>query len=151
MSWRHATTAARILLGLLFFVSGLNGFLKFIPMKPPPPAGGAFMGALVATGYMIPLIKGTELLAGVLLLGNRFVPLALTLLAPILVNIVAYHVVLTSDSYVLLAVLIGLELLLAWAYRESFRDVLAARAQPVVPTEARGATRPGQIASGVQR
>lgn len=126
---RHLPTAARILLGLSFFVFGLNGFLSFLPMPPPPPAAGAFFGALAATGYMLPLIKGTEVLAGALLLSNRFVPLALTLLAPVLVNIVLFHFVLAPPS-VLVFVLLALELGLAYAYRDSFRGVLQARAIP---------------------
>jgi uncharacterized membrane protein YphA (DoxX/SURF4 family) len=77
----HLPTAARLLLGGIFFVFGLNGFLGFLPQPPLSDAGGAFLGALAATGYMFPLIKGTEVVAGLLLLGNRFVPLAITLLA----------------------------------------------------------------------
>ncbi|MCA9535998.1 MAG: DoxX family protein, partial [Myxococcales bacterium] len=75
-------TAARLFLGLAFTVFGLNGFLHFLPMPPMSGEPAAFMGALAATGYMFPLIKGTEVVAGLLLLGNRLVPLALTLLAP---------------------------------------------------------------------
>lgn len=133
---RHAPTAARILLGLIFFVFGLNGFLQFIPQPPPPPAGGAFLGALAATGYMFPMIKGVEVVAGAMLLGNRFVPLALTLLAPILVNIAAYHLVLAPGLPMVVA-LLGLELFLAWSYRDSFRGVLAAQARPAVSADAR--------------
>jgi len=133
---RYAPTAARILLGLIFFVFGLNGFLNFMPPPPPPPpAGGAFLGALVATGYMFPLIKGVEVLAGALLLANRLVPLALVLLAPILVNIVGYHVVLAPGGYPMLAALVGLEAFLAWSYRDNFRGVLAVKAQPAVAVD----------------
>src|SRR5580692_7855549 len=89
---RYAPTVARVLLGVVFFVFGLNGFLHFIPQPPPPAPAGAFFSALFATGYMLPLVMGTELLVGVLLLANRFVPLALALVAPIIVNIVAFHV-----------------------------------------------------------
>jgi hypothetical protein len=126
---RHAPTAARILLGLMFLVFGLNGFLSFLPMPPLAGAPGAFMGALAATGYMFPLIKATEVIAGALLLSNRFVPLALTVLAPIVVNIVAFHLVLerSAGMSVVLAGLLGY---LAWAYRGSFRGVLAAKAAP---------------------
>ena len=92
-----APTAARIFLGLIFFVFGLNGFLQFMPQPPQPEAAGAFIGALAATGYMFPLIKGTEVVAGLLLLSGRFVPLALTLLAPIIVNIALFHTVLAPN------------------------------------------------------
>lgn len=136
MFQRHAPTAARVLLGLIFFVFGLNGFLNFMPVPPPPPAGGAFLGALAATGYMFPLIKGTEVVAGALLLGNRFVPLALTLLAPVIVNIVAYHLVLAPGNYPMLVALLGLEVFLAWSYRQNFRGVLTAKAQPAAASAA---------------
>src|SRR5262249_52050229 len=82
---RHAPTVARALLGLVFFGFGLDGFLHFVPQPDPstlPPGSVAFASALIGTGYMFPLIKGTEVLAGALLLANRFVPLALALLAP---------------------------------------------------------------------
>src|SRR5437868_5904386 len=83
---RYLPVAARTLLGLVFFVFGLNGFLHFIPQNGTPPEGAAaFAGALFKTGYMFPLLKGVEVLAGLSLLGNRFVPLALALLAPIVV------------------------------------------------------------------
>jgi uncharacterized membrane protein YphA (DoxX/SURF4 family) len=102
-------TAARLLLGLVFFVFGLNGFLQFLPQPPLPAPAGAFMGALAATGYMFPLIKGTEVAAGLLLLGGRFVPLALVLLAPVIVNIPLFHVVLAPANMFLLFMLLALE------------------------------------------
>ncbi len=132
-------TAARMLLGLIFFVFGLNGFLGFIPQPPMPEAGGAFMGALAATGYMLPLVKGTEVLAGLLLLSGRFVPLALVLLAPVIVNIALFHVVLAPANMVMAVVLLALEGYLAWAYRDAFAGVLASQARPnVAPTTAGG-------------
>src|SRR6266481_2383319 len=87
---------ARIFLGLVFFVFGLNGFLHFIPQPPMSGPPADFMGALAATGYMFALIKGAEVAAGLLLLTGRFVPLALTLLAPVLVNILAFHALLVG-------------------------------------------------------
>ncbi|WP_426751635.1 DoxX family protein [Myxococcus sp. Y35] len=130
---RHLLKVARVLQGLLFFVFGLNGFLNFIPPPPPetiPEAAMAFSVALAKTGYMMPLIKGTEVLAGVLLLANRFVPLALTLLAPVIVNIVAYHVFLAPSGMVMTVIVLALEVYLAWAYRDVFRAMLAARVTP---------------------
>jgi hypothetical protein len=64
-------------MGLVFFVFGLNGFFHFIPLSAPPAPAGAFFGALSLTGYMLPLVMGTQLVVGTLLLSNRFVPLAL--------------------------------------------------------------------------
>ncbi len=128
---------ARVLLGLGFVVFGLNGFLNFMPMPEPPASAGAFLGALAATGYMFPLIKGTEVLVGALLLGNRFVPLALTLLAPVMVNIVLFHAVLAPAGIAMTLVFLALHLYLAWSYRDSFLGVLTAQARPTPSTSAR--------------
>jgi hypothetical protein len=128
---RYLTIVLRYLLGVVFFVFGLNGFLNFIPMPPPQGAAGAFLGALAATGYMFPLIKATEMIGGALLLGNRFVPLALTLLAPVLVNILAFHSVI-APANPLVFVMLFAEVYLAWAYRDAFRPMLASQAKPAV-------------------
>lgn len=131
-------TASRLFLGLIFTVFGLNGFLGFLPQPEPSAAGGAFLGALAATSYMFPLIKGTEVAAGLLLLSGRFVPLALTILAPVTVNILAYHLVLDPAPGLPL-VLIGLQVGLAYAYRDSFRGVLSAKAEPTMARAGRPA------------
>ena len=99
---KHLPTAARIFLGLVFTVFGLNFFLHFIPQPPAPPQADAFVGALTASGYLMPLLKTSEVLAGLLLLRNRFVPLALTVLAPIVVNIVGFHLALAPGGLALL-------------------------------------------------
>jgi uncharacterized membrane protein YphA (DoxX/SURF4 family) len=119
---------ARVLLGLVFSVFGLNGFLNFLPHPPEPPAALAFLGALAATGYMLPLIKATELVAGALLLSGRFVPLALALIAPVIVNIVAFHLFLAPGGLAVAAVLLALELYLAFTHRAAFRGLLSASA-----------------------
>jgi hypothetical protein len=118
------------LLGLLFFVFGLNGFFEFIPRPstPPPPGAMTFVGALLSSGYMFPLIKGTEVVAGVALLSNRFVPLALTVLAPIVLNILLFHTILAPSGAVMAFAILGLELYLAWVHRERFAPMLVARA-----------------------
>jgi uncharacterized membrane protein YphA (DoxX/SURF4 family) len=126
----RSVTAARVALGLIFFVLGLNGFLHFLPQPPLSGPPAAFLGALVGTGYMIPLLKGTEVAAGVLLLLGRYVPLALTLLAPVIVNIVAFHAFLAPSGIALPLVVLALEVTLAWAYRASYRTVLEARVEP---------------------
>ncbi len=129
---RYLPAVARILMGLMFLITGLNGFLNFIPPPKEPMSEGAMalMGAFMKTGYMFQLIAGTQLLAGVLLLLNRFVPLALALLAPVIVNIVAFHVFLAPSGLVIAFVVLALELYLAWSYRSSYRAMLAARATP---------------------
>jgi uncharacterized membrane protein YphA (DoxX/SURF4 family) len=129
---RHLVTAARILTGLSFLIFGLNGFFNFIPppSTPIPEGALAFGGALATTGYMIPLIKGTEVLAALLLLSNRFVPLALLLLAPVVVNIVAFHAFLAPDGVGIASVHAALVVYLAWAHRQAFAPVLAPTARP---------------------
>jgi hypothetical protein len=140
MNISKPSTLARLVLGTGFTVFGLNGFLHFIPMPPPPPAAGSFLGALIATGYMFPLIKGTEVVSGLLLLGNRYVPLALTLLAPILVNIVAFHAFLAPAGLALPLVLLAAELVAAWSYRAAFAPILAARVAATTYSEREAVT-----------
>jgi hypothetical protein len=126
-------SVARVLLGLTFFVFGLNGFLQFLPQPPMPAAAGAFLGGLAGAGYFFPLLKGTEVIVGALLLANRFVPLALAVVAPIIVNIVAFHVLL-APSPVMVVFLLAAELYLAWSYRDAYRSMLAARTAPAPST-----------------
>jgi uncharacterized membrane protein YphA (DoxX/SURF4 family) len=99
--FKHAPLLARVLLGLAFLVFGLNGFLGFIPMPALPSDGANFMTALMATGYMLPMMKIVEIVAGIALLANRFVPLALVMLTPILINILAFHAFLAPGGLVL--------------------------------------------------
>jgi uncharacterized membrane protein YphA (DoxX/SURF4 family) len=129
---RFFPTIARILLGLPLFIFGLNGFLNFIPQpKTPLPEGAvAFATALMATGYMMQLIGGTMLVVGALLLINRFVPLALALFAPFVVNSLAFHIFLEHSGLPMAAVFAAIEVYLAWAYRAAFRPMLSARFSP---------------------
>jgi len=131
-SARYLPAIARILMGLLFLVFGLNGFFNFIPQpKTPMPEGAvAFVGALMKTSYMMPLVMGTQLLVGLLLLLNRFVPMALALIAPIIVGIISFHVFLAPSTIGHGLVVLVLELYLAWAYRNAFRPMLASRVTP---------------------
>jgi uncharacterized membrane protein YphA (DoxX/SURF4 family) len=129
---RHLPTAARLLMGLIFFVFGLNGFLNFLPQPATamPEGAVAFGEALMKAGYMFPLIKGTEVIVGVLLLANRFVPLALALIAPVVVNIIAFHAILAPSGIAPAIVVLVLEVYLAWSYRAVYRPMLAMRATP---------------------
>lgn len=127
---RHLPTIARVLLGLIFFVFGLNGFLNFIPAPPPPEVIVPFMKGLMSTGYFFPLLKATEVTCGLLLLANRFVPLALILLSPIIVQIAAFHFLLAHNGYAMVAFLVATQAYLGWAYRSHFRSVLVAKAIP---------------------
>jgi uncharacterized membrane protein YphA (DoxX/SURF4 family) len=125
-----AIHAARILLGLIFFVFGLNGFFHFLPQPPMSGPAADFLGALVATGYMLPLIKGTEVVGGALLLSGRYVPLALTLLAPVIVNIFAFHLFLAPSGLALPAVVVALEIFLARSFWSAFANVVRSRSTP---------------------
>jgi len=129
---RYLPAGARGLLGFLFCLSGLNGFLNFLPQPSTPLAEGAqaFTGALMATGYMFPLIMATQLMVGVLLLSNRFVPLALTLLAPFMVNSIAFHTFLEPTGRPMALIVVAMQLYLAWSYRAWYRTVLTMRAVP---------------------
>jgi uncharacterized membrane protein YphA (DoxX/SURF4 family) len=124
------TIGARVLLGLVFFVFGLNGFLHFLPQPPMSGPPAEFAGALIATGYMWPLLKGTEVISGALLLSGRFVPLALTFLAPVVVNIVLFHAFLAPSGLGIPLVVLALEVFLAWSYRSAYRPMLRASASP---------------------
>lgn len=126
---RRAPTVARFLLGLPFTIFGLNAFLNFIPQPttPLPEGAVAFSMALMNTGYMMPLIGVTQLIPGLLLLTNRFVPLALVLLAPFLVNALAFHLFLEPGGRIVTTVFVALEVYLLLAYRACYRPMLAAR------------------------
>lgn len=129
---RYLPEVARILMGAPLVVFGLNAFLNFIPppSTPMPEKAMAFAGALVNSGYMMQLIGVTQLMVGVLLVANRFVPLALALFAPFMVNSVAFHVFLERTGLPMVAIFLALELYLAWSYRHAFRSMLAARVTP---------------------
>ncbi len=121
---------ARILLGLIFAVFGVMALFQ---LGPEPPAMGpeatAFMEGIMGTGYFFPLLKVTEIACGILLLSGFFVPLALTVLAPIVINIVAFHLVLDlSGGAVVGFLVLVLELYLGYCYRSSFAGVLQQKA-----------------------
>ena len=119
---KYAIIIVRVLLGLMFAVFGSNAFLHFIPMPPMPGQAGAFIGALASSGYIY-VIALLEVVGGLLLLiGGRFVPLGLTLLGPVIVNIVLFHIFLDqSVPGLVMAVCISLfALFLLWVYRFKF-------------------------------
>jgi uncharacterized membrane protein YphA (DoxX/SURF4 family) len=134
---RYLPIAARIVLGVIFLGSGIFGMLMALGIVPMPPqkeplseAAAAFMAGLFKSGYLFKLIKATEIVSGALLLANRFTPLALLLLAPIVVNIFAVHALLMPSGLPIAIVVVVLEAYLGWAYRDSYRALFVARAQP---------------------
>jgi putative oxidoreductase len=117
---RAVSFAARILLGLLFTIFGLNGFLHFIPMGPLPAGfAGQFVTALSQSHYMT-VVFALEFAGGVLLLLNRYVPLALALLAPVIVNIVLFHVFMEPTGLPMAITASALWLLSAHRFRSVF-------------------------------
>jgi hypothetical protein len=127
---RFFPIVARILLGLPMFASGLIGLLNLTPQPTTPLAEGAmaFADALTKSGYMLQLIFITQLIVGLLLLANRFVPLALVLFAPFIVNAMAFHIFLEHTGLPFATVFLLLELYLAWQYRRFFTSVLTMKA-----------------------
>jgi uncharacterized membrane protein YphA (DoxX/SURF4 family) len=118
------TIIARVLLGLIFVFFGSNGLLHFLPM-PPLPAGvaGEYLHAFFASGYVY-VISGFQVIGGLLLLIGRFVPLGLTILAAIIVNIWAFHLLMAPEGLPPAVVVTILELFLVWSYRASFAGIL---------------------------
>jgi hypothetical protein len=139
---RHLPTASRIVLGLVFVVFGLNGFLHFLPQPPVSPRAGAFAGALLASGYLFPLLKAVEVTAGVLLLSRVAVPFALTLLAPIIVNIAGFHLAMAPEGLPIVALVLATELHLAWSYRRAFAPLFSSRLPVGEAQPATAAARP---------
>jgi len=110
----------RILLGLVFAVMPWMAILH-LAKNPPLPAGALdFVTALMKTGYMMPLVWGTEIVAGVLILLGIFVPFALVLLTPVMVNILLFHAFLAPVGGPLAIILALLEFIVAWQYRRAF-------------------------------
>ena len=128
---RFLPAVARVLMGLAFLFFGLFGILIALGVIKAPENNmseeiKSVNGALAKAGYMH-VVFATMALSGLLLLINRFVPLALTLLAPILVGILTFHITMQPAGIGPGAFLSLLEVYLAWAYRDAFRAMLRAR------------------------
>jgi hypothetical protein len=118
------TIIARVLLGLIFVFFGSNGLLHFLPM-PPLPQGvtGEFLHSFFASGYVY-VISAFQLIAGLLLLIGKFVPLGLTILAAIIANIWTFHLLMAPAGLPPAVVVTILELFLVWSYRDRFAGIL---------------------------
>ena len=119
------TIIVRSLLGLTFVVFGLNAFLQFIPLPPPQGLAGDFMKALFVSHYFY-VVAILQIAGGAILLLGRFVPLGLTLLGPVIVNILLFHIFLEPSGLPLAVVVSVLALFLLWAYRQSFGGLFKA-------------------------
>jgi len=127
--------SARLLVGLVLFVFGLNGFFHLIPFPPMSGSPADFAGAMIAAGYLFPFVHATEVVAGALLLSGRFVPLALTVVAPVVLNILAFHLFLAPSGLPFPLIIAALEVFLAWGYRSAFRPLLRSNASADAASE----------------
>jgi putative oxidoreductase len=117
-----ASTIARYLMGLIFLVFGLNGFFHFIPMPPPTGIAAQWTEAMAASNYMVPVFL-LQVVGGALLLANRYVPLALTILGPILVNILIFHVTMAPSGLPLALIVTILWFLVFARIRNAFSGI----------------------------
>jgi putative oxidoreductase len=120
------TTAsiARIFLGLIFLIFGLNGFFNFIHMPPPTGLAGQYLGILFVSHYLVPVFL-LQVVSGALLLANRFIPLALLLLGPVLVNILLFHSFMAPSGLPLALLAAALWLIVFYKVRRVFSGVLS--------------------------
>ena len=123
-----ASTIARYLLGFIFLVFGLNGFLHFIPMPPPAGVAGQFLGALFVSHFLV-VVFLLQLIPAILLLINRYVPLALVLLGPVIVNIVLFHAFMAPSGLPLALVVTVLWLLTAAGVHVAFHGIFRHRVE----------------------
>jgi len=121
---KTATIISRVLLGLIFVTFGLNMFLNFIPM-PPPQEGPAreFMTALFMSHYVY-VVGALQVVGGLFLLSGRWIPLGLTLLGPVIVNILCFHILMAPAGLPMALVVSFLALFLLWRYREYFAGLV---------------------------
>jgi putative oxidoreductase len=129
---KYVLLSARILLGLIFFVFGLNNILHFLPAPAMPPSDATTLSTILMTHGWMTFVGVLMVISGLLLLVGRFVPLALTILAPIIVNICLFHILLMPHGFVPAIIVTILEITLLFAYYRSFLPLLAANpeAQP---------------------
>jgi putative oxidoreductase len=121
-------TIARVILGSVFVFFGLNIFFQFLHM-PPPPSGpaGDFAMALFASHYLY-VVAALQVIGGALCLSGRFVPLGLTLLGPVIVNILLFHILLNHTGLSMAVVVSVLALIVLWYHRAAFAGLVKSRA-----------------------
>jgi putative oxidoreductase len=123
MSMKIASTIARYLLGFIFLTFGLNGFLHFIPMPPPTGVAAQFLGALFVSRFYV-VIFLLQIVPAILLLANRYVPLALTILGAVIFNILCFHIFMAPAGLPLAMVVTVLWFLTIWSVRSAFTGIL---------------------------
>ena len=126
---RIAAAIARYLAGVIFLVMGLNGFLNFIHFPPPTGTAAQFMGALYVSHYLW-VIFAFQVVGGALLLVNRYVPLAVAILAPVLVNIIVFHITMAPAGLPLALFVALLWAVIFFDVRPAFSGLFQARVQP---------------------
>ena len=126
---KTASVVARYLAGVIFLVMGLNGFLHFIPFPPPPGVAGQFIGALYISHYLW-VIFAFQVVAGVLLLANRYVPLAVAMLAPMIVNILTFHALMAPSGLPLALLVAALWTAIFIDVRPAFSGLFQSRLRP---------------------
>ena len=122
------TNVSRFLLGFIFLVFGLNGFLHFIPMPPPSGVAGQFLRAMFVSKYLL-VVSGLQVISGALLLINRYVPLALTILGPIIVNILLFHGLMNPEGLGLALFVTILWAVVFASVRSAFAGIFQARVE----------------------
>jgi putative oxidoreductase len=123
-----AALIARILLGLVFVVFGLNGFLNFIRGPMPSGLAGQYIGVMVGSHYM-QVVSALQILGGLLLLAGLYVPLGLTILGPVIVNILLFHLLIAHEGLPLASVVAILWAIVALRYKQNFAGLFAQRAE----------------------
>ena len=129
---RIAAVIARYLLALMFVVFGLNGFLHFIHQPPPPSQLAIQFFTAVSMSHFMVLVFAVQVVGGVLLLSGRFVPLALTILAPVIVNILNYHFTMDPGGVAPGLVAAMLWFVVFFPNRSSFSGLLQSKPIPAI-------------------
>lgn len=121
--------SARLIYGLMFFVFGLNGFFYFIPLPTPTPEAGAFVQALMATGFIFPMIKCIEILVGISLLTGRYTTLALVVITPILIVITSFHLFLDHSGLSNAIFMVFLHIFLTNGHWKYYKELFTKKAE----------------------
>jgi putative oxidoreductase len=121
-------TIARIILGCVFVVFGLNIFLQFLPMPPPPTGPAGDFAKVLFVSHYIYVVGALQVVGGALCLAGRFVPLGLTLLGPVIVNILLFHILLNPVGLPIAIGVAVFALIVMWYHRAAFAGLVKCRA-----------------------